>query len=195
MRRAFVALLVVFGCITVAGCSARAHARPAHTASAHAAFSANAAVTQATVKPVLARSSQTDGSPGVSILPASTEVAAGGSLDLMVQVAPPSQGLGAWTIEVQYDPSVLSPTKCATPQSLTEVCNASYNGSTILLAGISANGITDTETLATISFSAVGSSGTSSAVSPVLDSFVDPSGTDIPSPATNSGQISITAPS
>lgn len=68
-------------------------------------------------------------------------------LDSMDVGAP---GLGAWSIDITYDPDVVTPTACDTEHGA--VCNPAYRDNMIRVAGALANGIEGDTLLATITF-------------------------------------------
>lgn len=63
-------------------------------------------------------------------------------------------GLGAWSIDVTYDPSVLSVVACEAAEVGANICNADYLdlGTTVRIVGASAQGLEGDTTLATITF-------------------------------------------
>ncbi len=68
-----------------------------------------------------------------------------------LNVGPP--GLGAWQIDVVYDPSVVVVAGCTAEQS--GVCNTDFASNTIRFTGASATGLVGDTTLAEIDFSCV----------------------------------------
>lgn len=74
-----------------------------------------------------------------------------------LDIGPP--GLGAWTIDVLYDPQVLSVTSCSALHG--GVCNATFRDDTVLIAGTSASGMTGDVGLGSVGFRCIGP-GTSS---------------------------------
>lgn len=71
----------------------------------------------------------------------------------------PTPGLGAWTLDIAYDPTKVTVGTC-TPTN-GGVCNTHYSSTTIRIAGASASGLTGDTNLGTIAFtcgSALGSS-------------------------------------
>ena len=59
-------------------------------------------------------------------------------------------GLGAWTIDVLYDPEVVTPLECSPHPS--SFCNPSFAADTVRVIGASGNGLAGDTTLATITF-------------------------------------------
>jgi hypothetical protein len=75
-------------------------------------------------------------------------------------------GLGAWTIDVRYDPDVITVTGC-TPVSQTSVCNPNYAAGVVRSAGANAQGLDGDPILAEIQFRcADAEGGTTLAVRP-----------------------------
>jgi len=94
----------------------------------------------------------------------SPNIAPGGTGTVELTSNVPTPGLGAWTIDVAYDPAKLTPSTCAPAQG--GVCNPNYEhngGATDLvrITGASASGLIGSTSLGTITFSAAaGCSGT-----------------------------------
>ena len=82
-------------------------------------------------------------------------------------IGPP--GLGAWTIDIVYDPAVLTAVSCSPAQG--GVCNTAYGANTVRVSGASANGVEGDNVLASIEFRCEVEG--SSAVTPVIDLLVD----------------------
>ncbi len=108
------------------------------------------------------------GTPTVKIGSMSTTVGLQSEVELdALGIGAP--GLGAWTIDVVYDPEVAAVVSCTAEQG--GICNSAYGEDTIRVAGISAYGLEGDATLARITFSceAVGESE----LAPVLSVFSD----------------------
>lgn len=69
-------------------------------------------------------------------------------------------GLGAWTVDIAYDPDVITITGCG-PVEGTAVCNPEYAGDTIRSAGADAFGLEGDSVLAEIRFRCSEGGGTS----------------------------------
>ncbi len=80
-----------------------------------------------------------------------------------------SPGLGAWEIDVVYDPAVITAVSC-TPQS-GSVCNANFASNTVRITGASASGLVGDATLTSITFECDGEGY--SALSLNVDVFAD----------------------
>jgi hypothetical protein len=78
-------------------------------------------------------------------------------------------GLGAWTIDITYDPAVLSAVSCSPAQG--GVCNTAYGANTVRVSGASAMGVAGDNVLASITFQCEVEG--SSSVTPVIDLLVD----------------------
>ncbi len=87
--------------------------------------------------------------PTVSIGSLSMEVGEADSVDLR-SLSIPSPGLGAWTIDIVYDPSVVTALGCASHPS--GVCSTLFNAVTIRSTGATAAGLEGNTTLAKIGF-------------------------------------------
>ena len=87
--------------------------------------------------------------PTVSIGSLSMELGDAADVDLRA-LSIPAPGLGAWTIDIVYDSSVVSVLGCVS--HFGSVCNPAFNAITIRNAGASAGGIEGNFTLADITF-------------------------------------------
>jgi hypothetical protein len=86
---------------------------------------------------------------GVSIGSASVAPGGEGSVDLEATgIGDP--GLGAWTLDITYDPDVVSVASCSPQQG--GVCNPAFADDMIRVTGASASGLEGDTTLATITF-------------------------------------------
>jgi hypothetical protein len=79
-------------------------------------------------------------------------------------------GLGAWSIDVTYDPSVVTPVRCETEHGA--VCNLHYGDNMIRTAGATAIGIEGDTLLATLTFECADDEG-HSAITVSLPDFAD----------------------
>jgi len=73
-----------------------------------------------------------------------------GNVDLKANVGAP--GLGAWTVDITYDPAVVAVATdgCAAQQN--GVCNPAYTANQVRITGASASGLRDEKVLGTITF-------------------------------------------
>ena len=69
------------------------------------------------------------------------------------------EGLGAWTIDISYDTSVISAVDCEPEQG--GVCNPEFDDGVVRITGASANGLDDDTLLGTITFECGDDAGTS----------------------------------
>lgn len=85
--------------------------------------------------------------------------------------------LGAWTLDLRYDPRLLKPITCS--GSAGSLCNASLAAGVVRIVGASSSGLSGTQTLATVSFLGLGHGGGSEspALTPVMLS--NPSGVSL----------------
>lgn len=81
-------------------------------------------------------------------------------------------GLGAWTVDISYHPSVVSIDSCNAEYG--GICNVAYSPSSIRTAGVQIHGLTGDVTLATIGIScqSVGTSPLTLALSVFADSTI-----------------------
>jgi hypothetical protein len=95
----------------------------------------------------------------------------------------PAPGLGAATIDVSYDHSVISPVSCAKdPNGLFDMtlCNLAYQPNVVRFSALrTTTGATGTLPLADITFGIVGTTGQCSDLDVVVVTFTDPEGTAI----------------
>ena len=129
------------------------------------------------------------GAATVRIAPPVSIVAPGGNAAVSLMTDAPPQGLGAWTIDVHYDPAVLSVVSC-TPHGGSSICSPQFSVVEIRVAGADVPGIFGTFDLADITFQAEGSSGQCSDLAPEVETFVDPDANPV-NPAVFSGQLCI----
>ena len=61
-------------------------------------------------------------------------------------------GLGAWTIDITYDPAIVTAIDCDVGPVQVEVCNPEFAGDTVRLAGADADGIEGNFSLGRITF-------------------------------------------
>jgi hypothetical protein len=69
-------------------------------------------------------------------------------------------GLGAWTIDLGYDPTVVDAISCSSAANLS-VCNANYANDKVRFAGASASGLTGDFAIASVVFECADHAGTS----------------------------------
>lgn len=103
-------------------------------------------------------------------------------------------GLGAWTVDITYDPAVVSVADCEPEEG--GVCNAAYTADSVRITGASASGVEGETVLGTITFECGDAEDTSAltlAVSVFADSTPgDP--TDITETASNGSVECAVAP-
>jgi hypothetical protein len=85
----------------------------------------------------------------VGIGSASAAPGAQATVDLSANV--PSPGLGAWTVDVTYDSSVVSVAGC-TAGATNSVCNPAYTATSLRVTGASAMGVIGDAVLSAITF-------------------------------------------
>ncbi|MCH8007993.1 MAG: excalibur calcium-binding domain-containing protein [Chloroflexi bacterium] len=62
----------------------------------------------------------------------------------------PEPGLGAWTVDITYDPAVVSASACIPENG--SVCNPAFDSQTVRITGASAGGVVGDATLGALSF-------------------------------------------
>lgn len=108
------------------------------------------------------------GAPAVSFGSLSESVGQQGTVDLQaLNIAAP--GLGAWTVDITYDPLVVSVVDCAGQSG--SLCNPAYAEDTVRVAGFSIFGAIGDSTLASITF--VCASEGSSQLNLTIATFID----------------------
>jgi hypothetical protein len=106
-------------------------------------------IAAAVVGALLASAAWAQEDPAVSIGSGAVEPGGEVSVELeSLNVGEP--GLGAWSIDITYDPDVVTPVECDTEHGA--VCNTEFDDDTIRTAGATAVGIEGDTLLATITF-------------------------------------------
>jgi hypothetical protein len=118
----------------------------------------------------------------------------GETFDLDVSMANfPAPGVGALTLDISYDPAVLSPTNCQPDpdeQFNSEVCNKDFATGVIRISLLSTNGVPGDHRLATLEFTATGHDGDTSAITVTLHTISNPDGDAIQA-ATKHGKVTL----
>jgi len=95
----------------------------------------------------------------------------------------PEPGLGAFTVDVTYDPNVASPVACQKDPAGTldaVFCNTAFSGDTIRVGGFRASsGATGSVALAEITFRLVGQTDACGSLDPAAEEFADTDGRSI----------------
>lgn len=126
----------------------------------------------------------------------SGEVAPGDLITVPVTADLDGEALGAATIEITYDPTVINATGCAAdPDDLFDsaLCNTAAASDTVKLTAVSVGGVSGGLALADVSFLAVGEVGDTSPLTLTVDPFADPDGQPI-SHTLEHGRIDIVPP-
>lgn len=102
------------------------------------------------------------GAPDINAGPA--YVVAGGDIDipLVSQADPP--GVATWTIDVEYNNSVLHATACVAPPSTGSACRVDYAANIARTVAANVVGMSGAFTMMTTTFHAIGSAGQCSAL-------------------------------
>jgi hypothetical protein len=93
---------------------------------------------------VVAQVSAVSGTLGIS----SPTIAPGGTGTADLRSNVPAPGLGAWTVDITYDPAVVTVSSCAPAQG--GVCNPNFAANKVRITGASANGLIGDTSLGTI---------------------------------------------
>ena len=129
---------------------------------------------------------------GVSILPAATIVPlpGTGSTTVTLQAQAPAANLGAWTVDVTYNPNIVQVTGCSGQNG--SICNTTFAANKVRVIGSSASGLSGSQPLANITFAAAtgATAGQSSALTPTISTFTDPSANPISATPSN-GTITV----
>jgi uncharacterized repeat protein (TIGR02543 family) len=123
----------------------------------------------------------------------SGDVAAGTDIEIPVTMLAGEEMIGAATIEIQYDPSVLNVIDCAAnPKKAFDsaLCNTDPERGVVRLSAVSAGGTSGIQALANITFQAIGQTGESSAVTLEVTAFARASGLPV-KVGVRAGQIDI----
>jgi hypothetical protein len=91
----------------------------------------------------------------VALVPDASRVERGQPLTVQVVAGPPADGLGAWVVDLDYDPALLRVTACAADvRDATAVCNAEYGAGTVRLTGASVSGLRQATPIGQVTFEA-----------------------------------------
>src|SRR3990172_7518977 len=113
----------------------------------------------------------------VYIDPANTTVSAGGLVTVSLMASADTVAIGAWTVDIAFDPAVLDAISCvAHPAGL---CNAGFNVMTVRSVGATALGLSGVVELAQITFQGIGAGGDCSALDLTAETLTDPEGNNI----------------
>lgn len=104
----------------------------------------------------------------LSISSATAAPGADASVELRSDVGSP--GLGAWTVDIAYDPAVVSVADCDPEEG--GVCNPDFGADTVRVAGANATGLEGDTLLGTITFTC-GDAEDTSALTISIDVFAD----------------------
>ena len=109
-------------------------------------------------------------SGSVTISDGSAEPGGSGSVELSSNVG--GVGLGAWTVDITYDPAVVTVAEDGCEAEEGGVCNPAFAPDVIRITGASANGVDGDALLGTITFDCAEDAGTSE-LTMALDVFAD----------------------
>ena len=122
---------------------------------------------------------------GPMVLPGGTE----GTIVVVTEA--PDGGLGAWGVNIHYDPAVITPTACT---SYYGACNIHFSSVEVRFNGIHLPpGVTGTTALADIRFLASGPPASCSSLDPEVTTWADPDAMTLPDPDVSSGSICVSS--
>lgn len=121
---------------------------------------------------------------------ASATVEPGGTVTVNIVAEATDPGIGAYTVDIVYDGSLVSATDCTSAAGVCSIDEVGVN--TVRLTGANAAGLTGTVTLGSITFQA-GTNEGEAALTVSIETLADPEGTDISVTPTD-GTITIQAP-
>lgn len=128
----------------------------------------------------------------VSVQPDTATVEAGSTVLVAIALDAPEGSIGAWTVDVAYDPAVVRPLACVSiVDAAAALCSINPgDGAAIVRAiGAAASGIGSTS-LARITFEAVGVPGATSALTITVSTMANTEGDDLGADAVN-GSVTI----
>ena len=103
-------------------------------------------------------------------------------------------GIGALTLDVSFDPAVITPTGCGRdPDSLfdTVVCNKQYATGVVRLTFLSINGVSGSHPLANLKFTGNGAAGATTPVTVTIATLTAPDGSGMPFVTTRNGSVTL----
>lgn len=116
----------------------------------------------------------------LSLTPSTVTVPYHGSTTLTLDAsAGTGAGLGAWTVDLSYDPTEVRVTGCTGASGST--CNASYASGTARITGTSSSGLMGVVSLGSVSVEAVGPKHSQTTVSLAVPTLANPLGTALSS--------------
>ena len=112
--------------------------------------------------------------------------------DTTVQIQAKAAGLGAWTVDVGYDPKTVRITDCKAAEG--SVCNPSFADGVVRVAGASPSGLQGQQTLATRTVEAIGDAGSSSPFRIIAETMTDTSGRELSASVTTGASPAVLEP-
>jgi hypothetical protein len=127
----------------------------------------------------------------VSVDSATVEPDASGSVNVNAEA--PGNGLGAWNIDVVYDPEVITVDSCDEGSVGLNLCSVDQVAdNTVRVVGADAGGAEGDLVMATINFTAVGADGDCTDLTVTVNQFADPDSEET-DPSVSDGEICIAA--
>lgn len=131
------------------------------------------------------------GAPDINAGPAVVDSGAQVTVSMITDA--PVAGLGAWTVNVTYDPAVITPTGC-TAFGTSSACNTAFSSTQVRFAATSVAGFFGVNDLADLTFQGSGAAGACSSLTATAVTWNDPAANILPRPAVSLGQICIATP-
>lgn len=129
-----------------------------------------------------------------SVSAGSATVVPDGSGSVDVTASAPAAGLGAWEIDIVYDPAVITVDSCDEGSVGLNLCSVDLVAdNTVRVVGADAGGADGDLTLATINFTAVGEDGDCGDLSVTVNQFADTESQET-NPSASDGEVCIEAP-
>jgi hypothetical protein len=115
----------------------------------------------AAIGAILLASSQISAQETALNITSATQVPGGEASAELTALSIPAPGLGAWTIDITYDPAVVTAVACTPESAELNVCNAAFSDDTVRVAGANGDGLQGDTLLASIVFECDNSDGVS----------------------------------
>ena len=110
----------------------------------------------------------------IGLVPKTVKISPGGSTTASLQAEIQSGTVGAWAIDIRYDPTAIRVTDCKAEAG--SLCNASFAPGIVRASGASPGGLTGSQKLAAITLSAIGKAGDSSPLKVAAQTVADTAG-------------------
>ena len=115
------------------------------------------------------------GAPDITAGPLDIPAEGTGTIGVVAETLP--EGLGAWTVDIHYDPTVIEPVSCTTTAAALGSCDIAVSAAEVRFTGVTLAGLFGTVSLADITFRALAASGRCSGLLPEAVTWEDSDGT------------------